>query len=469
MFHDINQNGVQDNGEEDIPGWTMRIYSYPPGESPILVAEGVTDEQGNAYFDNLEPGRYKAWESERECWLATSNVGSWKEGFYKVFNLDADENKIISFGNYNSCERGTIIIEKKTRPDGATDSFTFSGDAAGTIRDGEQIVVSGLLPGTYTSQEALSDDWDLTYIRFDDDNSTGDVNSRTATFRLEAGETITAIFKNTIKNNPPYFTSPPVNDADDYKAYSYKAVAKDDDSGDVLTLWAHTIPSWLSFDPATGILSGTPKCDDVGQHNIILKASDGNEYTEQNFTITVGNNNSISVITSTPATSVNENVAYSYVFTATDEDEDDILTFYGLEIPSWLSFNSSSGLLSGTPGDDDVGEHSVALKVKDGINKVYQSFTINVINVNDSTNNKIEDDNSFEMYPNPALEILLVKINNSQDGEFILEIINTNGTVVYHENILSEKQIDLSGFTKGLYFVKLSGTDIRKIKKLIIQ
>ena len=39
---------------------------------------------------------------------------------------------------------GTIIVEKQTTPDGAPDSFTFTGDAAGTITDGGQIVVSGL-------------------------------------------------------------------------------------------------------------------------------------------------------------------------------------------------------------------------------------------------------------------------------------------------------------------------------------
>jgi hypothetical protein len=92
---------------------------------------------------------------------------------------------------------GTIIVEKQTDPDGAPDSFTFSGDAAGTIADGGQIVVNDLQPGTYTSQETgLPSGWELTAIQCDDGNSSGDVNTHTATFQLEAGETVKCTFYN---------------------------------------------------------------------------------------------------------------------------------------------------------------------------------------------------------------------------------------------------------------------------------
>jgi hypothetical protein len=62
-------------------------------------------------------------------------------------------------------QSGTIIVEK------APDLFTFSGDAAGSIADGGQIVVSNLLPGTYTSQETVPSGWNLTDITCDDGNS----------------------------------------------------------------------------------------------------------------------------------------------------------------------------------------------------------------------------------------------------------------------------------------------------------
>ncbi len=98
---------------------------------------------------------------------------------------------------------GTIIVEKQTDPDGAPDMFTFTGDAAGNISDDGQIVVSGLPPGTYTSQETVPAGWNLTSIACDDGNSSGDVSTGTATFILEAGETIICVFTNTQTDNTP--------------------------------------------------------------------------------------------------------------------------------------------------------------------------------------------------------------------------------------------------------------------------
>ena len=60
----------------------------------------------------------------------------------------------------------------------------------------EQIVVDGLLPGTYTSTETdPAPPFDLSAITCDDNNSTGSVANRTATFHLQAGETIKCIVR----------------------------------------------------------------------------------------------------------------------------------------------------------------------------------------------------------------------------------------------------------------------------------
>ena len=93
---------------------------------------------------------------------------------------------------------GTIIVKKVTIPSGAPGSFTFTGDAAGTISDGQSITVFGLKPGQYTSTEndPTSAGFDLSSVSCNDTNSTGNVGTRTATFNLEAGETVTCTFTN---------------------------------------------------------------------------------------------------------------------------------------------------------------------------------------------------------------------------------------------------------------------------------
>ncbi len=93
---------------------------------------------------------------------------------------------------------GTIIVEKQTEPDGATQLFYFSGDATGNIADGGQIVVSGLAPGAYSATETVPEDWVLRGITCDDGESTGDVPSRTASFVLQAGETVKCTFYNRV-------------------------------------------------------------------------------------------------------------------------------------------------------------------------------------------------------------------------------------------------------------------------------
>jgi hypothetical protein len=98
---------------------------------------------------------------------------------------------------YTNTKRGTIIVEKQTSPDGAAGSFTFTGDVAGTIGDGGQLIVSNLVPGQYTSAENdPTPPFDLGSIVCSDANSSGNVPTRTATFNLDPGETVTCVFTN---------------------------------------------------------------------------------------------------------------------------------------------------------------------------------------------------------------------------------------------------------------------------------
>src|SRR5439155_3851024 len=68
-----------------------------------------------------------------------------------TFKLDPAETVTCTFTNR---QRGTIVVKKTTNPVGAPGSFTFTGDAAGTIGGGDSITVANLAPGTYTSTES---------------------------------------------------------------------------------------------------------------------------------------------------------------------------------------------------------------------------------------------------------------------------------------------------------------------------
>jgi hypothetical protein len=72
------------------------------------------------------------------------------------------------------------------------------------------------------------------------------------------------------------------------------------------------------------------------------------------------------VISGSPNTALVVGTAWSFTPTASDPDGD-ALTFSITGRPSWLSFNSSTGRLSGTPGSSRVGTYSnIRISVSDG-------------------------------------------------------------------------------------------------------
>jgi len=166
--------GSGDNGVPPDFRWVYAGYNRLIGyEASFFLAEGT----------------YNEFEAHINIWRdKTSSTGKRAQGYIQLV-LDCP-----------NTQTGTIIIEKQTNPDGVQEMFTFTGDAAGSIADNGQIVVSGLQPGTYTSTEIVPAGWTLTSIVLDDNNSTGDVNSATATFHLESGETVKAVFTNTAEH-----------------------------------------------------------------------------------------------------------------------------------------------------------------------------------------------------------------------------------------------------------------------------
>jgi hypothetical protein len=184
-----------------------------------------------------------------------------------------------------------------------------------------------------------------------------------------------------IVNSAPTISSTAVTTVESGTAYSYSLVAADAD-GDTLTMSAANLPTWLSFDSATGSLSGTPADSDAGDTTITLTVSDGTDEITQSFTISVTVPvavNNAAVITSTGVTAATVGEAYSYTLTATDADADTLTM--STTIPaalSWLTFDAATGILSGTPATGDVAATEITLTVNDGTEDTMQTFTITV-------------------------------------------------------------------------------------------
>lgn len=134
------------------------------------------------------------------------------------------------------------------------------------------------------------------------------------------------------------------------QAFQFIPVASDPE-GDALKFSITNKPTWLSFKETTGELTGTPSASDIGSvNNIVLTVSDGKLTASITFTINVQAApvlNKAPTITGTP-TAVIEEQPFSFTPTAADP-EGDTLSFSISNKPAWLSFDTTSGKLSGTP------------------------------------------------------------------------------------------------------------------------
>jgi hypothetical protein len=173
-------------------------------------ASGSIGDNGTITVNNLAPGTYTSTEADPTPTFDLSGISCNDGGSANpssgdtgtrtaTFNLDPGETVTCTFTNR---KRGTIIVKKLTVPSGAAGSFTFTGDASGSIGDNGTITVNNLVPGTYTSTEAdPAPAFLLTGLSCNDGASayvsTGCTGTRTATFRLDPGETVTCTFTNT--------------------------------------------------------------------------------------------------------------------------------------------------------------------------------------------------------------------------------------------------------------------------------
>jgi hypothetical protein len=181
-------------------------------------------------------------------------------------------------------------------------------------------------------------------------------------------------------NTAPVVSNSPATSVNQGSTYSYTPAATDAD-GDNLTFSITNRPSWATFTSSTGRLSGTPGNANVGSTTgIVITVSDGTASTTIGpFTLTVVNINDAPTITGSPSSSATEGQAYSFTPNASDVDGNN-LTFSVSGKPSWLSFNTSTGRLSGTPSSSHVGSTGlITISVSDGTaSTALPSFSITV-------------------------------------------------------------------------------------------
>jgi large repetitive protein len=166
-------------------------------------------------------------------------------------------------------------------------------------------------------------------------------------------------------NDPPEFTSSPITAATQDVSYLYDANASDPD-GDAFTFLLDQGPSGMTIDVSNGAVHWTPRSWQIGSHSVRLRVRDThNDSTLQSFTIVVANVNDPPVITSEPDLVLVQGAPYTYRVRATDPDPSDSLTFSLISPPTGMGINSSTGIVSWTPSNTQLGQAFMRVKVTD--------------------------------------------------------------------------------------------------------
>lgn len=155
------------------------LYTFPSAASPLNANVPLTPEQVAAfaatflYLDVIAEGTEEVPGDEIRGQIGTPPVGA---------------------------TTGTVIIRKATFPGGGAGTFDFTDTitpGAFSLADGGSQTFTSVAPGTYTvAESAMPAGYSLAGVSCDDGDSTGDVNARTATIRVEGGETVTCTFRN---------------------------------------------------------------------------------------------------------------------------------------------------------------------------------------------------------------------------------------------------------------------------------
>jgi hypothetical protein len=142
-----------------------------------------------------------------------------------------------------------------------------------------------------------------------------------------------------------------------------------------------------------------------------------------------------------------------------DDDGNNTLTLTaslnnGNPLPSWLSFDASSGTFSGTP--DETGSFIVKVTATDpAMASVSSSLTLRVIDASGLDEQTMEQ--NIRVYPNPAKDKIAISFGAVLNGKAVVKVTNLVGKEIFSGtvNTNSITDIDLKGYPKGIYMISL--------------
>ncbi|MBI5216620.1 MAG: Ig-like domain repeat protein [Ignavibacteriae bacterium] len=161
-FEDANGNGVFDNGETGLEGWTINAVNGVQSKSTTTASDGSY----SFIFSTTETGTWTLSEVMQSGWSQSSPPN----GTHTVLAVSAVDTTNVNFGNYRPASISGQKFEDLTGDSLTTDDATLSGWVIKLFKNNEfvnravtdvngEFMFDGLLPGSYIVQESLQVGW----------------------------------------------------------------------------------------------------------------------------------------------------------------------------------------------------------------------------------------------------------------------------------------------------------------------
>jgi len=226
-----------------------------------------------------------------------------------------------------------------------------------------------------------------------------------------------------------------------FDAINLDTVVTDIEDPDYLMQWTYRQQAGSNLNVSIDvnrILQVSPKDDEwLGSETIWLKVEDsGNgafrkaDSIEVTFTVEINNNPPI--ILSEAILTADDYEEYTYTIEAIDTNLGDVVTYFINEEPEWLSFNAVTHTISGTPLWNHANNFfDVSIGVTDGIDTVYQDYTIFVSDTDDPPEFVSVPDTVA--YPDSVYMYELMYFDKDEDDELSLNLLTYPDWLTYIE------------------------------------
>lgn len=449
----IYGNTIAINGNGEASGGGVYVYEMPTGgwkdmtETAKLTASDAYNsfpQEIRVFKNTIAANVLQDWSHEGAVYVFERPISGWKdavqnakltpsngkESEYRMSDLSITDDVILAINNYGNADAITLFERPKN---GWVDQ-----------KETAKLIIPNKDDKTFGTAISISGS-DIVAGAFDNDTEQGENSGIMYLFEKSGEEWKDATLADQI-------IDPNIN--------------KDSFFGYDVDLSNNTI---ITCTP-----SGSQNDNGLSNRMVYFFKRNVSPQLSQPFTDLIIKTDTLFTLTVSDSTFVDENYdKLTYTATLTD----------GKELPTWLSFDKSKGVFSGTPASSDVDSLSVRITaidpqqaqanadfqliVQQSLKKTEEDSVLEETEneMITSINNEVEAD--IKLYPNPSSKELTIV---SPNGLLLLTITNVQGEVILsQQNLYREEKINISNLAPGLYTAILQTNKDQTVRRLTVR